>query len=166
MVRHVDPLEPDLGSIAAIGGAVATAALFFTPAGRSLFSSVFKGVGKTAKGAIGAGLTASRVAYRTFSPWAKAPALGRLAVGGARGGARAGWGLAKMAGRVGSFASKHPTALTTVGLVGAGMYGGISGASAFVPTGPNVAYDYVNHGLSPDHLGATGDLAFALHRGR
>ena len=95
---------------------------------------------------------------------------------GAKFAVKAGKRATNMAVGAGRFVQNNPT-ITGAAIVGAGLFGGLRAGLDKKPTllkmdigrgNPSLGRQYKQpgQGLSPGHLGATGDLTLNMHRGR
>ena len=158
--KERDPLNPDQGSL--VGSAIGLGALLLlahTPIAGKVLGGVFRGGKAIGKGSLNLGKKMALKVPSLLKP------AGKAALRAASGMGRA----ASYASRPLIWAGRHPKAAMTAGLTIPAIMGGAGGLMTTAPYGENpgtesMTYDERNgRGLSPSHLGATGDLTLALH---
>ena len=158
-------------------------------AGRSTrrgIKSIYRAATKVKVGGLANTLTANAPAGMATGARAGANILTGAAETTARAtygiGKRAFTGTARTAGRILETAAKYPSTIRRFAVAGAALYGGLRALNAFSPNRTITREMDVAPGfprgrryknvkrrgepLRPGHMGATGDLTFALHQGR
>ena len=133
---------------------------------------------KIAGGAAGRGLDAARGGFRAATSSAEQGAnlLTNAAEAGAKRAFKFGKGTINAAANVGRFIQRRP-GVAGAAIIGAGLLGGAKAGLDKKPFllkmdmgrgNPAIGrmYKQPGQGLSPGHLGATGDLTLNMHRGR